>query len=116
MVHQFAKADREGTNGSRHEHVGTTGRLGTTLQCPIVQGTHLVGMVGEIGVRAGIVERELSSDEQARLMVAGRERATEGSTCLAIGHVGIGKEEAGFCREAIGNLTGLTHEAVLHLH
>ena len=45
-----------------------------------------------------------------------REWAAEGSTGLTIGHKRVCKEQAGLCCEAIGNLTGLAHEAVLHLH
>ena len=49
-------------------------------------------------------------------MMGGRERSAESSTGLTIGHIGISEEQAGLSREAIGNLTGLAHEAILHLH
>ena len=49
-------------------------------------------------------------------MVRGREGTAESGTCLAIGHKRIGKEDAGLCREPIGNLAGLADEAVLHLY
>ena len=81
-----------------------------------MQWSHLVGMVREVGVRTGIVERELSANEQARLMVTGREGTAEGGTGLTVSHERISKEEAGLGGEAIGNLAGLAHEAVLHLH
>ena len=116
MVHQLAEADREGADGSRHQDVSTRGCLRTTLQRAVMQWSHLVGMVREVGVRACIVERELSTDKQTRLMMAGRERSAESCTGLAIRHERIGKEQAGFSREAIGNLASLAHEAVLHLH
>ena len=81
-----------------------------------MQGTHLVGMVREVGVRAGIVKRELATNQQRTLMVGSRERAAESSTGLTIGHITVGEEHAGLCRKAVGNLASLAHEAVLHLH
>ena len=116
MVHQCAKTNAESTDLGRHQHIGTAGRLRTALQGSVVQRSHLVGMVREVGVRTGIVERELTTDEQARLVVAGRERSAESGAGLAMGHVAIGKEYRGFCRETVGNLASLTHETVLHLH
>ena len=50
MVHQLAEADGESTNLGRHQHVGARGCLGATLQGAIMQWTHLIGVVGEIGV------------------------------------------------------------------
>ena len=49
-------------------------------------------------------------------MMRGTEGAAEGSTSLTISHKGVGKEKTSLGRKAIGNLTSLTHEAVLHLH
>ena len=49
-------------------------------------------------------------------MVRGREWSAESGTSLTIGHERIGKEQTGLGCKAIGNLTSLTHEAVLHLH
>ena len=69
MVHQLTKADAESTNLSWHQHVGTRSRLRTTLQDTIVHGAHLIGMVREVGIRAGIIERELTTNEQRALMV-----------------------------------------------
>ena len=56
MVHQLAKAYAEGTDGGRHQDIGSRGGLRAALQRAIVQRTHLVGVVGEIGVRACIIE------------------------------------------------------------
>ena len=49
-------------------------------------------------------------------MVRGTERTAEGGTRLTIRHKRVGEEQAGFGRKAVGHLTGLTYEAVLHLH
>ena len=49
-------------------------------------------------------------------MVRGGEGTAEGCTCLTVGHKRVGKEETGLCGETVCNLTGLAHEAVLHLH
>ena len=73
-------------------------------------------MVREVGVRTGVIERELTADEQRALMVRGREGSAEGRTGLTIGHKRVGKEQAGLGCKSVGNLTGLTHKAVLHLH
>ena len=116
MVHQLAEAHREGTDVGRHQHIGTTGRLRSALQKTVVDGAHLVGVVGEVGGRPGIVERELATDEQARLVVAGREGAAEGSAGLAVRHIRIGEEDALRRREAVAQLAGLADEAVLYLH
>ena len=116
MVHQLAEADGESTNLGRHQHVGTRGCLGTTLQGAVMQRTHLISVVGEIGVRTGIVERELATNEQARFVVRSGERSAESSAGLAIGHEGVGEEDTGLSGESVGNLTSLAHKAVLHLH
>ena len=116
MVHQLAETHREGAYLGRHQHVGTAGGLRAALQRSVVQGTHLVSVVREVGVRTGIVERELAADEQARLMVRCREGSAEGGTRLAISHVAVGEEHAGLGSKAVGNLTCLANEAVLHLH
>ena len=49
-------------------------------------------------------------------MVRSRERAAESCTGLTVGHIGVGKEYTGLCGKTVGNLAGLTHKAVLHLH
>ena len=116
VVHQFAEAHAERTNRGRHQHIRARGRLGAALQGAIVQRTHLIGVVREVGVRASVIERELSADEQRALMVRSRERSAEGGAGLTVGHKRVGKEQTGLGREAIGYLTSLAHEAVLHLH
>ena len=116
MVHELAHADREGSNGSRHEQVGSAGRLRSSLQNSPVHRSHLVGVVGEVGCRAGIVEREHSANEQRALVVAGREGTAESRTRLAVAHVGVGEEHRCRCREAVAELACLAHEAVLYLH
>ena len=116
MVHQLTKADAESTNRGGHQDIGTRSRLRTTLECSPVQGTHLIGMVREVRVRASVIERELTANEQRALVVGGTERSAEGSTGLTVGHERVGEEETGLCREAVGDLTSLSHEAVLHLH
>ena len=50
MVHQFAEAYREGTDGGGHQHIGTAGGFSAALKCSVVERSHLVGMVREIGV------------------------------------------------------------------
>ena len=116
MVHQLAEANREGADSGRHQDIGTRGGLCAALQRTVVQGAHLVGVVREVGVGTRIIERELTADEQARLVVGGRERAAERGAGLTVGHVGVSKEQAGLSRETVGNLAGLAHEAILHLH
>ena len=116
MMHELAKADAEGTNGSRHEQISTTRCLCATFQNTPVHRSHLVSMVGEIGSRTGIVETKLRADEQAALMVAGGKRTTEGCAGLAVAHIAVGKKYACRGREAIAQLTSLTNKAVLHLH
>ena len=69
MVHQLAETDAEGTDLGRHQDVGSRGGLRTALQCTVVQGSHFVGVVREVGVRTGIVERELTANQQRALMV-----------------------------------------------
>ena len=49
-------------------------------------------------------------------MVRSTEGTAERSTGLTIGHKRVGEEQAGLSRKAIGNLTGLTHKTILHLH
>ena len=63
VIHEFAETHRECSDVCRHQHISATGRLGTPLQCAIVHGAHLIGMVGEVGGRTGVVERELATDE-----------------------------------------------------
>ena len=86
MVHQLAEADGEGTDGGRHQHIGTAGRLRAALKRSVMERAHLIGMIGEVGVGACVVERELSADKQRTLVVTGREGAAEGSAGLTIGH------------------------------
>ena len=81
-----------------------------------MHGTHLVGVVGEVGGRTGVVEAELGADEQRALVVAGREGAAEGGAGLAVAHVAVGEEHALRGGEPVADLAGLAHEAVLHLH
>ena len=116
MVHQLAEAHGEGTDRGRHQDIGARGGLRAALKGAVVQGPHLVGVVREVGVGAGIIERELTADEQRTLMVAGAEGAAEGGTGLTVGHIRVGEEERSLSREAVRELTSLTHEAVLHLH
>ena len=116
MVHQLTETDAERTDRGRHQDIGTRSRLRTTLQGSPVQWPHLIGVVREVRVRTGIIERELTTDEQRALMMRGTERSAEGSTGLTVGHERVGEEETGLCREAVGDLTSLSHEAVLHLH
>ena len=49
-------------------------------------------------------------------MVRSAEGAAESSTGLTISHKRIGEEQARLCRKPVGDLTSLTHEAILHLH
>ena len=49
-------------------------------------------MVGEIGGRTCIIEREHTSDEETALVVRGCEWTTEGGTCLTITHIAVGEE------------------------
>ena len=49
-------------------------------------------------------------------MVTGREWSAESGAGLAVGHIGVGEEQAGLSGESIGNLTCLADKAVLHLH
>ena len=116
MVHQLAETDAERADGGRHQDIATRSRLRSTLEGSPVQRAHLIGMVREIRVRAGIIERELTTDEQRTLVVGSTEGSAERGTGLTVGHIGVGKEETGLRRETVGNLTGLTHKAVLHLH
>lgn len=116
MVHQFAEADRERSDRGRHEQVGAAGCLGASLEHAPVHGPHLVGMVGEVGGRSRVVEREHRSNQQAALVVGGREWAAEGRAGLAIAHVAIGEEDTLGGRETVGQLAGFAHEAVLDLH
>ena len=78
----------------RHEHIGATGRFRATFQHTIVHGSHLIGMVREVGCRPSVIERELSANEQRTLMMRSRERSAEGSAGLAIAHETVGKEHA----------------------
>ena len=116
MVHQLTHTHREGTYLGRHQHIRAAGGLGTALQRSVVDGAHLVGMIGEVGGRAGIIERELSADEQRALVVAGREGTAEGGTRLAVRHVAVGEEDALRGGKTVSYMAGLTHKAVLHLH
>ena len=63
MVHQFTEADREGTYRSRHQDIRARGRLRTTLQRTVMQRSHLIGMVREVGIRTCVIERELSANQ-----------------------------------------------------
>ena len=116
MVHQLTEANGERTNRGRHQDIGTRGGLGATLQRAIVQGAHLIGMVREVSIGAGVIKRELTADQQGTLMMAGTEGTAEGSTGLTIRHERVGKKQARLGGKAIRDLTGLTHETVLHLH
>ena len=116
MIHQLAETDRESSYGGRHQQISTRCRLRATLQRAIVHGSHLVGMVREIGGRTGIIEREHAANQQARLMVRCREGTAEGSASLAVRHIAVGKEHAGRRRESIAYVAGFAHEAVFHLH
>ena len=53
----------------RHQYLGTAGSLGSARQGAVVHGSHLIGMVGEVGGRASVVERELSANEQRALVM-----------------------------------------------
>ena len=64
VIHQFAEAHRECAYLCGHEDIGAAGSLHAALQCAVVHGAHLVGVVAEVGGRAGVVEREHTSDEQ----------------------------------------------------
>ena len=116
MVHQLTETHAEGTDRSRHQDISARSCLCATLQSTVVQGTHLIGMVGEVGVRACVIERELTTDQQRALMVRGTEGSAEGGTGLTIRHKRVGEEQAGLSRKTVCHLTGLTHETVLHLH
>ena len=116
VVHQLAEADAERAYCRRQQQVGTAGRLGAALQHTPVHGTHLVSMIGEVGGRTCIVEAELRADEQRALVVAGGEWTAEGGASLAVAHIAIGEKHALRSGEAIADLAGLAHEAVLHLH
>ena len=64
MVHQLSEANAERANSGRHQHIRARGSLSTTLQSTIVQRTHLIGVVREVGVRACVIERELTTNQQ----------------------------------------------------
>ena len=113
MVHKFAEADAEGTNSGRHQDVTTTGSLRASFKHTPMHRPHLVGMIREVCARAGIVEREHATDEERTLMVRCGERTAESSTCLAVAHEAICKEETVFGSETISYLAGLAHETVL---
>ncbi len=115
MVHQLAEAHAELTYLGGHQDVGSRGCLHTALEGAIVHGSHLVGMVGEIGVGTGIVERELAANEQRALVVTGREGSAESGACLAVCHVAVVEEHGTLGCEAVGERASLAHEAVLQL-
>ena len=69
MIHQFAEAHGERAYLGGHQDIGSAGCLGSALEYAVMHGAHLVGMVGEVGGRTGVIERELPADEQRTLVV-----------------------------------------------
>ena len=116
MIHQLAEAYRERADVRRHEYVGTACCLRSSLKRTVMHRSHLVSVVGEVGGRTRIVERELSADKQRALVMGRRERTAESGTRLTVRHIRIGEEHAACRREAVAQLASLTHVAVLHLH
>ena len=112
MIHQLAEQDAERADVGRQQQIGAAGGLAAALEGAVVHGAHLVGMVAEVGGRSRIIEREHGTDEQRTLVVTYRERAAEGGTRFAIGHVAVGKKDAAGCRETVFELAELSHEAV----
>ena len=112
VIHQLAEQHTERTNVGGQQQIGTARGFATALQGTLVHGTHLVGMVAEVGRRSRIVEREHCTDEQRTLVVAHREGAAECSTGFTIGHVAVGKEDAAGSRESILKMAGLAYKTV----
>ena len=71
MSHGLAKTYGVSTDVGRQEKVGAAGCLGASLQDAPVDGTHLVGMVAEVGGRTGIIELNLASDYERTLVMRG---------------------------------------------
>ena len=94
MVHQLAEAHGERTDGRRHEQVTAACRLRAALQYAPVHRPHLVSVVGEIGPRSCIVEREHTADKQRTLVMGGAERTAEGRAGFPVRHERIGEEHA----------------------
>ena len=116
MVGNLAHAHRERSYLCRHENVCATGRFRAALQAAVVHRSHLIGVVGEVCGRAGIVERVHSADEQRTLMMRSCERTAESGARLAIAEMRVGEENAARRAEAVADGARLAHKAVLQLH
>ena len=81
-----------------------------------MQGPHLIGMVAEVGGRAGIVEREHAANEERTLVMAHAEGTAESSAGLTVGHVAVGEAHAAGGGESVGEFAGLAHKAIDDFH
>ena len=73
-------------------------------------------MVAEVCRRAGIVEREHTSNKQRTLVMTHAERTAEGGAGFAVGHVAVGKEHAAGSSKAISEFAHFAYKAVNHLN
>ena len=68
-MHEFAEANAESTNLSRHQDVTSAGSFRASFKHTPMHGPHLVGMIREVRARACIVEREHTADEERTFVV-----------------------------------------------
>jgi hypothetical protein len=107
-------AHRKGSDMCGPEDLGSAGGLVASFHDTPMDRSHLVGMIGEIGIGTGIVKREFAGNEEAVLVVAYGKRPAEGCASLAVAYKTVGKEQTAFCR-SVDDVAGFPYKTVVDM-